>query len=206
MSENVETKKSGFGTAGLVLGIIAMVISFIPFINTFAYIMGILALIFGIVALAKKASKGPAVAALILGILSIAMTASINKSAVDVISGAVNQLNEDFATMGGERTDEILINSLEVNIGNFEAIDRGYGFFDTKLPVTLRNKTNETKSFSVQIEAVNKDGSRISTEYVYANNLTAGQSQNFEAFSLVTSDKVNAYKNATFKIVEVSMY
>ena len=206
MSENVETKKSGFGTAGLVLGIIAMVISFIPFINTFAYIMGILALIFGIVALAKKASKGPAVAALILGILSIAMTASINKSAVDVISGAVNQLNVDFATMGGERTDEILINSLEVNIGNFEAIDRGYGFFDTKLPVTLRNKTNETKSFSVQIEAVNTDGSRISTDYVYANNLTAGQSQNFEAFSLVTSDKVNAYKNATFKIVEVSMY
>ena len=34
----------------------------------------------------------------------------------------------------------------------------------------------------------------------------AGQSQSFDIFTYVSSDKLNAMQNATFKIVEASMY
>ena len=43
-------------------------------------------------------------------------------------------------------------------------------------------------------------------DYVYANNLNAGQSQNFDAFTYISSDKLEAMKSATFKIVEASAY
>ena len=61
-------------------------------------------------------------------------------------------------------------------------------------------------SFSIQVEAVDANGSRIANDYIYANNLNAGQSQEFKLFEYVESDKLNSMKNATFKIVEVSMY
>ena len=70
----------------------------------------------------------------------------------------------------------------------------------------ITNKTDDKKSFSVQIEAVSSDGTRITTDTVYASNLNAGQSQTFDAFQFITSDKIEALKNAKFKVVEISMY
>ena len=77
---------------------------------------------------------------------------------------------------------------------------------DTKLTVKVTNKTNETKSFSIKVEAVDANGSRINQDYVYANNLTAGQSQDFDIFQFVSSDQIEAMQNATFNIVEASSY
>ena len=72
--------------------------------------------------------------------------------------------------------------------------------------IKVTNKTSEKKSFSFHIEAVDDAGTRINEDYVYANNLAAGQSQNFDIFTLVSSDKIDTMKNATFKIIEASMY
>ena len=49
-----EKKKSGFATAGLVLGIIAICFSFIPVVSYVSFILGALAIIFSIVALVKN--------------------------------------------------------------------------------------------------------------------------------------------------------
>ena len=87
----------------------------------------------------------------------------------------------------------------EVNTGE-------YGLTDTKLTVKVTNKTNDKKSFSFHIEAVDSNGSRINEDYIYVNDLSAGQSQNFDIFTLVTSDKIDIMKTATFKVVEASMY
>ncbi len=70
--------------------------------------------------------------------------------------------------------------------------------------VTVKNISDEKKSFTFHIEAVNPDGSRLDDDYVYANDLNAGQTQEFEIFNLVTSDQIDALKTATFNIVEAS--
>lgn len=196
-----QTKKSGFGTAGLVLGIIGTCTSFIPIVNNLSFVMGILAVIFGIVALVKKSGKGKAIAALILGILAIAITLNMQKTWSDALEDVSKEL--DKAT--GSSTEEILKNDADVSLGKFEATTDKYGITTTKLNVKVTNKTSETKSFSIHIEAVDEDGTRLEDAYVYANDLNAGQSQNFEAFTFVSSDKVSKMKKATFKIVEVSM-
>lgn len=200
--EKEEKRKSGFATAGLILGIIAICTSFIPIINNLSFILGFIGLIFGIVSLIKKASKGMAIAAIIICFLAMYFTYTAQQE----LSKSLDNLGQELNQMSGNSTDEILANSLDVSIGDFYAKAGSYGLNETKLPVTIKNKNAETKSFSVQIEAINLDGSRISTDYIYATNLSAGQTQTFDIFTFVSSDDFNAMKNATFKIVEVSMY
>lgn len=201
-----QTKKSGLATAGLVLGIIGVCTSFIPIINNLSFVMGILAIIFGIVALLKKSSKGKVIAGIILGILAIVITINSQKALSDSLDALSNDINSSLSNINGTNTEEILANSVDVVLGNFEATNGQYGLTDTKLTVKVTNKTSEIKTFSIHIEAVDSTGARIDNDYVYANSLTAGQSQDFEIFTYVTSDKLEKMKNATFNIVEVSMY
>ena len=198
----MEKKKSGFGTASLVLGIIGVCTSFIPIVNNVSFILGLIGAIFAIISLIKKASKGQAVAGIILCILAMVVTLSAQKALGD----GLNEVSSNLDKATGSSTEEVLANDADVQLGSFEVIEGDYGFNDTKLTVKVTNKTNEKKSFSFHIEAVDSDGSRISEDYVYANDLGSGQSQNFDIFTLVTSDKIDMMKNATFKIVEASMY
>lgn len=63
---------SGFGTAALVLGILAIVFSIIPIAGFIAFLPGPLAIIFGVIGLTRKFSKkGTSAAGLILGVLSV---------------------------------------------------------------------------------------------------------------------------------------
>lgn len=196
-----ETQKSSLCTAGLVLGIIGVCTSFIPIINNLSFILGILAVIFGLVSV-KKANKGKMITTIILGILAIAITLSSQKA----ISDSLDTLSENLDTASGENTEQVLNNDVDVVLGNFEVTTDEYGLIDTKLTVKVTNKTNKTKSFSIQVEAVDSNGNRINQDYVYANNLTAGQSQNFDIFAFVSSDQIEAMKSATFNIVEASAY
>lgn len=195
------TKKSGFSTAGLVLGIIGVCTSAIPIINNLSFVLGVLAIVFGFIALAKKAGKIKIFAVIILGILSITITINSQKALSDSLSSLTDELDK----VAGNSTEEILANNVDVSIGNFEVTKEEY-FTETKLTVDVKNKSSETKSFSIQIEAVDANGSRINQDYIYANNLSAGQSQKFDIFNFVSSDILEDMKNATFKIVEVSMY
>ena len=198
----MEKKKSGFGTASLVLGIIGVCTSFIPIVNNVSFILGLIGAIFAIISLIKKASKGQAVAGIILCILAMVITLSAQKALGDWL----NEVSSNFDKATGNSTEEVLANDVDVQLGNFEVNKGEYGLTETKLTIKVTNKTNDKKSFSFHIEAVDSDGSRIKEDYVYANDLGSGQSQNFDIFTYVSSDKIDAMQEATFKIVEASMY
>ena len=93
----MEKQKSGLATAGLVLGIIGICISFIPIVNNASFVLGILAIVFSITPLVKKKSKGKAIVAIILGILSIFITLSLQKS-----------WSDSFDDMDGTNTEKVL--------------------------------------------------------------------------------------------------
>lgn len=198
---NAEVKKSGLATAGLVLGIVGICLSFIPILNNASFFLGILAVIFGIIPLVKKASKGKAIAALILGVLSVVITLSLQSS----WSESLDEASKELDNMTGGNTEEVL-KKVDVNIGTLEVVTDEYGYSETKLVVKVTNKSGEKKSFDITIEAVSADGSRLDTDYIYANALADGQSQNFELFTYISDDQLEAMKSATFKIVEASMY
>ncbi len=200
--ENNEVKGNGMGKASLILGIIAMCTSFLPVINNASFIMGILAAIFGIISLIKKSKKGKAIAGLILGVLSVIITISLQNS----WSKALDDLSDDLNTISGDNTEEVLKKYVDVTFDSFVGNVDEYGFTDTKLPVNVTNKSNEKKSFSIEIEAVDSNGNRIDTDTIYISNLNPGQTQIETAFTLVSSDKVATLKTAKFNVVNVSMY
>lgn len=202
MARNVESERSGLATAGLVLGIVGVCTSFIPIVNNLSFFMGILAIIFGVVTFPKKISKGKVITAIILGILSIAITINMQKTVSDALDTATESLDK----ASGNSTEEVLEKEADVTLGSFEVTEGEYGINNAKLTVTITNKTNETKSFSILVEATDTNGNRISEDYAYANSLTAGQSKEVDIFNLVTSEQIQSLKNATFKIVEASSY
>ncbi len=67
--------RNGLGTAGLVCGIVAIALSFIPALNLFTWPVGVLAIVFGAVGWSRAnkgqaTNKGQAIAGLVLGIVS----------------------------------------------------------------------------------------------------------------------------------------
>ena len=197
-----EKKKSGFATAGLVLGIIGICTSFIPIINNLSFVLALIGIVFGIVSLTKRASKGMATAGIIICILTIIITINSQKA----LSDSLDTVSKELDKATGSSTEEVLANDVEVTLGNLEVKKGQYGMTDTKMLVHVKNKTSETKSFNIQVEAVDTTGARINQDYIYANNLGTGQEQDFEIFTYISSDKLEAMQNATFKIVEASMY
>lgn len=200
-----EVKKSGLATAGLVVGIVGICLSFIPVVNNAAFVLGALAVIFSVITLIKKASVGKSVTALVLGILAIVITIVMQNAFVKAVDDAFDGLSSSLNNMTGENTDEITEKYLDVTFGKFEVKDDDF-ITDTKLTVTVKNKSKEKKSFSVNIEAIDENGTRIETDTVYVDGLGAGQSQNFEAFTLITDEKIEKLKNAEFRVYEASMY
>ena len=197
-----EVKKSSLTTASLVLGIIGAVLSFIPVINNAAFILGIFAIIFGIVTLVKKTGKGKSIAGLVLGIFAVIITLAMQSA----FSDALDDTSKDLNKATGDATEEVLKNDVDVKLGNFEVTTDEFGIDETKLVVSIKNLTNKKKSFTIHVEAVDSTGKRIADNYVYADDLAAGQKQNFNIFTLLTDEKVKALKKATFKIVDASVY
>lgn len=107
MTENVANKKSGLSTASMVLGIIGICFSFIPFINVISFILGILAFIFGLIGIITKKGLGQAIAGFVLAILTIAIMFNVNKSATETLSDMVNTFNGDTSqTTEGNKEEE----------------------------------------------------------------------------------------------------
>lgn len=203
MSKDI-SGKSGFATAALVLGIIGVVLSFIPIINNAAFVLGALALVFAVIALVKKKSIATAVVALVLAVASMGITLAMQKSVGDALEKVGDEISKTADDMSGSNTEDILKNDVQVDLGQFEVVEGEYGLQSSKLVVSVSNKMSEKKSFSIQIEAVDADGKRLADDTIYANDLNAGQAQDFEAFTLVQSDKYESLQAATFKIVSVS--
>ena len=201
-----ENQKSGLAVACLVLGIIGLALSLIPIINNAAFIFALIGLVLGIIGLIKKNKKGLAIAGIILCVLAMAVTLIMQKATSDAFQKVSDDTSNKLSDMSGDNTSEILGKDVSVDLGDFTLTEDSYGFIKSSLPVTVKNLTSESKTFNIQLEAVDASGNRIDDDYMLVNDLGAGQTQSFEKFTLVTSDHKEAMKTATFKIVKVSMY
>lgn len=201
----VEKKKSGFGTASLVLGIIGLCTSFIPIVNNLSFILALIGILFAIVSLIKKASKKMAIAGIIICVITCYATVKAQEATVNAINDAFGEVESSFNDATGDNTEEIAKNNCDVSFGTIE-VSTSYGYSEAKLPVTITNIGSESKSFTVQIEALDENGTRIETDTVYVSNLGAGQSAIENAFTLTSSDTAKQLKSATFNVVSISMY
>ena len=176
-----EKKKSGFATAGLVLGIIAICFSFIPLVSYVSFVLGALAIIFSIVALAKKASKGMAIAGLIVAVIAVFMAYNMHKGlekAVDEVSNALDnsktetlEYNQgDVATLGDST---VKVTKVEKSQGNdWDKPKSGKEF--VIITVSIENKGTGKLSYNpYDFKLQNSQGQQESIAFTTTNNDTA---------------------------------
>ena len=53
---------------------------------------------------------------------------------------------------------------------------------------------------------VDANGARIETDMIYADRLGAGQEIYLTAFEYVDQEKLNQFKKATFRVLEINKY
>lgn len=196
----VSDKRSGLAAAGMVLGIIAIIGSWIPFANIFSIVIGFIGLALAlpafIVYLAKKkGSLGKSLAGLILCSLAIIIGMFMNNIASDVIE-------ENTAS---NTTEAILENNVEVSFSGYIVEDKEY--YETgKVEVTVKNISSQGYDFTIYIEALNDNGERIDTSVMFINKLAAGQSVKEDEFYSISTSDVDKLRNATFRVYKISKY
>ena len=203
---NVEQAKgtSGMAIAGLVLGILAAVSSWIPIVNNLSFILGAIGLILSIVgvvgtARGKRAGKGLAIAALVINLVAcgivLAMQSAMSAAIADATSGMVSTENvsvqpEDAAADAPAPT----------------ADDPAYAITDVQMTgddysVTIsgtftNNSDAEVSYVQVSYRLLDAEGAQIGTAYANTNNLPAGGTWKLEAMGFEPLSSVASYELA----------
>lgn len=206
MSEaNGNKATSGFAIAGLVLGILAAVSSWIPVINNFSFILAAIGMIFAIVGVVgtvrgKKAGKGIAIAALVINLVAagivLAMQSAMSAAIDDATSGLVS--TEDVSVQQQEGTD--------TDAGADPTDQQAYAIADVQMTgddysVTIsgtftNNSDAEVSYVQVSYRLLDAEGAQIGTAYANTNNLPAGGTWKFEAMGFEPLSSVASYELA----------
>lgn len=163
---------------------------------------------------AKSAVKGALIGfiteivlAIILVILYVVFATSLfNNIFFNNIS---NDIESNIPAIGDvfreETTDKILEKDVDVSFGEFKVTNNEY-YSETSLDITVKNKAEKQCTYYITIEAVDANGARIDTDMIYADRLGAGQEIYLKAFEYIDQEKLNQFKNATFKVLEINKY
>lgn len=163
---------------------------------------------------AKSAVKGALIGfiteivlAIILVILYVVFATSLfNNIFFNNIS---NDIESNIPAIGDvfreETTDKILEKYVDVSFGEFKVTNNG-DYSETSLDITVKNKAEKQCTYYITIEAVDANGARIDTDMIYADRLGAGQEIYLKAFEYIDQEKLNQFKNATFKVLEINKY
>ena len=167
---------------------------------------------------AKSAVKGALIGfiteivlAIILVILYVVFAASLFNNISNDIESNIPAIGDVFReettddVFREETTDKILEKDVDVSFGEFKVTNNGY-YSETSLDIKVKNKAEEQCTYYITIEAVDANGARIDTDMIYADRLGAGQEIYLKAFEYIDQEKLNQFKNATFKVLEINKY
>jgi len=159
---------------------------------------------------AKSAGKGALIGFITNIVLSIILVIVYVVFSASLFSNLINGTESNIPVFGGlfaeETTDEILDNYVTVSFGEFKVTNSGRVYSDTSLDVTVENKATTQYTYSITIEAVDENGNRLGTDMIFADKLNAGQKITLTTFQFVEQAKINQFKNAEFKVLEIRKY
>lgn len=172
--ENNEKRQSALGITSMILGIIAIIISFVPFLNIISLPTAIIAIVFGIITVIRlSVRKTFAITGIILSILAIVIAFSITIFAINMLDKS------------GKELDRIAKESLErtkLDVTNVELkIDEN----STKVTGKIKNISGEKKEvITIVVPVVDKDtGKLIIDLYGVSRNLDVNGTWDFEVVS-----------------------
>lgn len=158
---------------------------------------------------AKSAGKGALIGFVTKIVITIILVILYVIFAFSLFDTIVNETVSDLPVIDSrfeeENSNDILENYADVTFGEFKISNNGY-YSETSLDVTIKNKADARYTYYITIEAVDSSGARIDTDMIYADRLNAGQEIYLTAFEYVEQEKIEQFKNATFKVLEIDKY
>lgn len=192
-------KKGNLATVSLVLGILALVLVWLPPVSM---ILGVLAIIFGIVALVKKYSKGKSIVGMLLGVVSFVLAIIVAILSTILGIGALIRIGSWIDEKEEEQYREQLEDAVDVELGDFYFYEDEYGWIETNLEVVITNNSEETVWVSLEIAAIDSYGEVLYTGRVWSDELESWESVRYDAFWAVPDEVARELRYATFEIVE----
>lgn len=187
--------QSVIAIVGLVLAIIALLVSFVPIVNNGAFVLGLVGAVFAIVGIVqtgkgKRRGRGTAVAGLIVAILALVIvlvTQSMYSAAIDsVTNGAQPTDASSNSAAPAASTDAASSSASSADYSNMapgQSVD-----LDNGLSVSVDK---------VEAGLSNYDGSKVTQVTVtYKNNGSSNAS--FNAFDWKASDANGAQRDETY--------
>ena len=165
MTEEKKRGSKAFAIVALVMGIIAIVFSFVPILNVFSYILAVVGIVFGIIGIVKKSVLPMAIIGLVLSAVSIICATMINAGTASVINEAFEEAGISTSTsknpiLGSKKTaglgDTIKFDGLEITLDTNYTFDTVKNQFSElngrsviKLGATVKNVSNENNSLNM---------------------------------------------------------
>lgn len=190
--------KSAMAITALVLGIIALITSFLPIINNLSFVLVVLGVIFSIVGLVgisrgKKSGKGIAIAALVICVLSgviVLATQSMYSAALDGVTNpsveTVSSSDQQSASSASDSADFTI---------EGEALDKSE--YSASITGTFLNNTDgDLSTVSLSYILYDADGSQIGNAYASATDVKAGASWKFEAYCSASPDEIASFERS----------
>lgn len=170
MEGEVKKSSKAFAIVALIMGILAIINSFIPFLNVVSYIFAILGIIFGIIGIVKKNGKIMAIVGLVLAGVALILATVINGGTASVINEAQEEsgLTETTETTNSGKNSKtpknkkyglgetFVFDELEITLDStysFATINNRYSDLNgrdvIRLGATVKNLSEETHSLNM---------------------------------------------------------
>lgn len=192
-SSSAPKPKSAAAIVALVLGVIALVSSWVPIVNNLAFIFGLVGAVFAVVALVgtlrgKKSGKALAIASAVLNVLALVVvlaTQSAYSSAIDkATQGSVTTADGTAAsssattgagssTSSGASSDASASTSAEKYAIEGEELT-GSAYFCTISGVYTNKSGAKLNYVQLSYTLFDEDGNQIGTAYANTSNLEDG--------------------------------
>lgn len=200
MSEQ-QAPRSVAAIVALVLGVIALISSWVPIINNLSFVFALVGAVFAVVGLmgtlrGKKSGRGLAIASVVVNVAAVAIvlaTQSAYSAAIDEAASGTVQTSDGASaaapaageTTSAESADKYSIDGEELTGDAYSC----------KISGVYTNKAGKDLSYvQVSYNLFDADGNQIGTALANTNNLADGGTWKFEAFGSAAVDQVASYK------------
>lgn len=204
--------RSAAAIVGFVLGVLALIGSWVPIFNNVSGLAALLGLVFAVVGMVaairgKRSGKGLAIAAVILNVLSFAIVLGTQSAYSTAFDAAIAE-TEDASIVEPSSSDGAADSSSE-------GVADGSGDSGTAAKYAISDESMDGDEFGVTISGVftnqteedlsyvqvtytlfDSEGVQIGSAYANANNLAAGGSWKFEAVGFEPVSDVASYELA----------
>lgn len=201
--------KSAVTIISLIVGVIALATSFMPFINNASFFLALVGLVLALVGLIgairhRHAGKGMAIVSLVINVLAIIFVLATQSAYSSALDDAVVDTSDGTASSQNVNSSDNQTTDGQTDASKYTIADETLSgdSYSATISGTFTNTSGKELSYvGVTYNLYDADGSQIGNAYANTNNLADGGSWKFDAYCTESLSDI-----ASFRLGDVTAY